>query len=269
MINIFKRKKQQLTIMGEDPTYVVNYLGNAPTLQSKGEGCCDEPVSKIWQKSKQGKHSRKVKITITPRGLRLDFVERLSKGPAAQFYLLHRMSYCVADRNNQKIFAWVYRHELKRKAVELRCHAVLCNKTEKAKAMALCLYQVFRISFVDFKRERRDRERRDMGQRKDPYKPALPQRRILNGTSKFRPPLDRTRSAPRLGAIREDRIREEEEEEEEEEGQKARDDMELDKMADRVADIGIGNDVGELQRDTAVTELLNGDAYERAKSIAT
>ncbi|XP_077987719.1 protein FAM43A-like [Glandiceps talaboti] len=267
MINIFKRKKQQLTITAEDPSYTVSYLGNASTLQSKGEGCCDEPVAKIWRKSRQGKKTRKVKITVTSRGLKLDFVDKL-KGPAAQFYLLHRISYCVADRNNQKVFAWIYRHELKRKAVELRCHAVLCNKAEKAKAMALCLYQVFTTSFVDYKRERRDRERRDLGQRKDPYKPSLPLRRIMNGASKFRPPLDRTRSAPRLGAIREDRIREEEEEEEEEQQAELNhndvcDDMMLGKMVDRVASISIGNDISELQKDTAVTELLRGDTTEQ------
>ncbi|XP_006813775.1 protein FAM43A-like [Saccoglossus kowalevskii] len=262
MISIFKRKKQHLTITADNPTYTVYYLGNAHTLLSNGEGCCDSQVERVWTRSKQGKKVRKVNVTITARGLKLDFLDKPRRGPSAQFYLLHRISYCVADRSNQKIFAWVYRHELKRKAVELRCHAVLCNKSEKAKAMALCLYQIFTSSFVDYKRERKDRERRNKA---DPYKPPLPLRRILNGASKFHPPLDRSRSAPKLCAIREDKVREEAEEEEMNQNTVFRDDTLLD-MSDRMAHIAIGNDVSELQKDSAVTELLRGDTHDDSRN---
>ncbi|XP_010566742.1 PREDICTED: protein FAM43A, partial [Haliaeetus leucocephalus] len=139
--SMFRSKRRKFRVTSEDPTYTVLYLGNATTIQSKGEGCTDLAVCKIWSKSEAGRQGTKMKLTISAQGIRMAHAEDKGLRRPGHLYLLHRVTYCVADPRLPRVFAWIYRHELKHKAVMLRCHAVLVSKPEKAKAMALLLYQ--------------------------------------------------------------------------------------------------------------------------------
>ncbi|XP_010000040.1 PREDICTED: protein FAM43A [Chaetura pelagica] len=137
---MLRSKRRKFRVTSEDPTYTVLYLGNATTIQSKGEGCTDLAVCKIWSKSEAGRQGTKMKLTISAQGIRMAHAEDKGLRRPGHLYLLHRVTYCVADPRLPRVFAWIYRHELKHKAVMLRCHAVLVSKPEKAKAMALLLY---------------------------------------------------------------------------------------------------------------------------------
>ncbi|CAI9542968.1 unnamed protein product [Staurois parvus] len=211
--SMFKSKRKKIKITGEDPTYTVLYLGNATTLQSKGDGCTDLAVCKIWSKSEMGKHGTKMKLTVSAQGIRMVHVEDKAKRPG-HLYLLHRVTYCVADPRLPKIFAWIYRHEMKHKAVMLRCHAVLVSKPEKAKAMALLLYQTSANALAEFKRLKRREDARHQQQQLigEHNIPLVPLRKLLNGQCCYKPPVERSRSAPKLGSITEDQQGEEEEE---------------------------------------------------------
>uniref|UniRef100_A0A673GEI5 Family with sequence similarity 43 member A n=1 Tax=Sinocyclocheilus rhinocerous TaxID=307959 RepID=A0A673GEI5_9TELE len=277
--SMFKSKRKKVKITNEDPTYTVLYLGNATTIQSKGDGCTDVAVSKIWGKSEMGKNGTKMKLTISSQGIRMVHVDEKAKRPG-HLYLLHRITYCVADPRLPKIFAWIYRHEMKHKAVMLRCHAVLVSKPEKAKAMALLLYQTSATALAEFKRlKRRDDARHQqqqlIGEQTIPLVPL--RKKLLNGQCYYKPPVERSRSAPKLGSITEDLIGEEEEE-------KAMhfecEDI-LDTVSDCVAngkqelcqiinDLGsmsIGNDVQMLKADLRVTRLLSGESTGSESSI--
>ncbi|XP_067422952.1 protein FAM43B [Emydura macquarii macquarii] len=215
--SVFRSKRQTVELNPEDPTYTAWYLGNAVTLQAKGEGCTDGAVGKIWAKSDGGASGAKMKLTLGPQGLRLAPGEKGGRRPG-HVYLLHRITCCVADGRHPKVFAWVYRHQVRNKAVVLRCHAVLLSKAEKARAVARRLGQTASAAFHEFKRLQRQNDgRRLQQQRLGPaVLPRVPLRRLLNAKCPYRPPADRSRGARRLSSIQE------EEEEEEEQGPSCR-----------------------------------------------
>ncbi|XP_011816596.1 PREDICTED: protein FAM43A [Colobus angolensis palliatus] len=227
--SMFRSKRKKLHITSEDPTYTVLYLGNATTIQARGDGCTDLAVGKIWSKSEAGRQGTKMKLTVSAQGIRMVHAEERALRRPGHLYLLHRVTYCVADARLPKVFAWVYRHELKHKAVMLRCHAVLVSKPEKAQAMALLLYQTSANALAEFKRlKRRDDARHQQQELVGAHTiPLVPLRKLLlHGPCCYKPPVERSRSAPKLGSITEDllgeqqeqELQEEEEEEEHPEG---------------------------------------------------
>lgn len=266
--SMFKSKRKKVKITSDDPTYTVLYLGNATTIQSKGDGCTDVAVSKIWGKSEMGKNGTKMRLTVSSQGIRMVHVDEKAKRPG-HLYLLHRITYCVADPRLPKIFAWIYRHEMKHKAVMLRCHAVLVSKPEKAKAMALLLYQTSATALAEFKRLKRRDDARHQQQQLigEQTIPLVPLRKLLNGQCYYKPPVERSRSAPKLGSITEDLIGEEEEERsmhfECEDILDTDSDCGKQELCQIINDLGsmsIGNDVQTLRADLRVTRLLSGDS---------
>ncbi|XP_012874934.1 PREDICTED: protein FAM43A [Dipodomys ordii] len=218
--SMFRSKRKKLHITSEDPTYTVLYLGNATTIQARGDGCTDLAVGKIWSKSEAGRQGTKMKLTVSAQGIRMVHAEERALRRPGHLYLLHRVTYCVADARLPKVFAWVYRHELKHKAVMLRCHAVLVSKPEKAQAMALLLYQTSANALAEFKRlKRRDDARHQQQELVGAHTiPLVPLRKLLlHGPCCYKPPVERSRSAPKLGSITEDLLGEEQELREEEE----------------------------------------------------
>ncbi|XP_027791935.2 protein FAM43A [Marmota flaviventris] len=214
--SMFRSKRKKLHITSEDPTYTVLYLGNATTIQARGDGCTDLAVGKIWSKSEAGRQGTKMKLTVSAQGIRMVHAEERALRRPGHLYLLHRVTYCVADARLPKVFAWVYRHELKHKAVMLRCHAVLVSKPEKAQAMALLLYQTSANALAEFKRlKRRDDARHQQQELVGAHTiPLVPLRKLLlHGSCCYKPPVERSRSAPKLGSITEDLLGEQQEQE--------------------------------------------------------
>ncbi|CAI9567438.1 unnamed protein product [Staurois parvus] len=121
-------------------------------------------------------------------------------------YLLHRITCCVAEAGHPKVFSWVYRHQIKNKAVVLRCHAVLVSKAEKAKVMAQTLCQTSLAAFKEFKSLKRQSDFRREQQELlgDLVVPMMPLRKVLNGTCSYNPPSERSRTVPRLSSILEE-----------------------------------------------------------------
>ncbi|XP_064194418.1 protein FAM43A-like [Anguilla rostrata] len=276
--SMFKSKRKKVKITNEDPTYTVLYLGNATTIQSKGEGCTDVAVSKIWNKSEMGKNGTKMKLTISSQGIRMVHVDDKTRRPG-HLYLLHRITYCVADPRFPKIFAWIYRHEMKHKAVMLRCHAVLVSKPEKAKAMALLLYQTSATALAEFKRLKRRDDARHQQQQiiGDQTIPLVPIRKLLNGQCYYKPPVERSRSAPKLGSITEDLLGEEEEEKamhfecedilDSDSDCLGKGKRELSQIINDLGEMCIGNDLQTLKSDLRVTRLLSGESTGSDSSI--
>ncbi|XP_074162132.1 protein FAM43B isoform X2 [Sminthopsis crassicaudata] len=225
---VFRSRRQKVELNKEDPTYTVWYLGNAVTLHAKGDGCTDDAVGKIWARSGPA-GGTKMKLTLGPHGIRMQPCERGGGSGArrpAHAYLLPRITYCAADRRHPRVFAWVYRHQARHKAVVLRCHAVLLARAHKARALARLLRQTALAAFTDFKRLQRQSDARHVRQQHlraaagaaAASVPRAPLRRLLNAKCAYRPPAaERGRGAPRLSSIQEEDEEEQEEEEEEEE----------------------------------------------------
>ncbi|KAM6357171.1 LOW QUALITY PROTEIN: protein FAM43A [Alca torda] len=290
--SMFRSKRRKFRVTSEDPTYTVLYLGNATTIQSKGEGCTDLAVCKIWSKSEAGRQGTKMKLTISAQGIRMAHAEDKGLRRPGHLYLLHRVTYCVADPRLPRVFAWIYRHELKHKAVMLRCHAVLVSKPEKAKAMALLLYQTSATALAEFRRlKKRDDERGGgvgptksssmVGEQSIPM--AL---RKLSTGSAYKPPVERSRSAPKLGSITEDLLGEEQEERAmhcdcedilealgEPEGELLRagagrgEGPELGQLLRDLGELSLGNDLRSLRADLRVRRLLSGESTGSESSL--
>lgn len=104
---------------------------------------------------------------------------------------------------------------------ELRCHAVLCPSENKARAMAQRLQERLHQALVDFRREKISKQNARLSLANSVYdNPTMPYRKILlhTGSSNYRPPHERGKSAPKLKAIEEEDVIVEEEEDEDDDG---------------------------------------------------
>lgn len=200
-----------MTITEYDPTYKVVYLGNVLTGWAKGDGCVDKPLATLWRNYCQSnRQDISMKVTICGAGLRA-----VTREHGLTEYWAHRVTYCAAHPAYPRVFCWVYRHEGRRLKQELRCHAVLCPKNDKAEAMAAQLRVRLASALQEFRREKVVRQNARLSLMHAIYdSAAIPRRRLLlsTGAANYRPPLERSKSAPKLGAI-EESIEEEDEEE--------------------------------------------------------
>ncbi|CAL4109891.1 unnamed protein product [Meganyctiphanes norvegica] len=203
-------RKKSVTITEYDPTHKVVYLGNVLTGWAKGDGCVDKPLGTLWRNYCQSSRPDiAMKVTICSSGLRA-----VTREHGLTEYWAHRVTYCAAHPAYPRVFCWIYRHEGRRLKQELRCHAVLCPKAEKAEAMATELRIRLVNALQEFRREKVTRQNARLSIMHAIYDSAnLPRRKMLlsTGSSNYRPPLERSKSAPKLGAI-EESIEEEDEE---------------------------------------------------------
>lgn len=198
--------KRSVTITEYDPTYKVTYLGNVITQWAKGDGCVDKPLATLWKNyCANVKHEISMKLTVSNSGLKAT-----TKEHGLTEYWSNRITYCAAPPQYPKVFCWVYRHEGRRMKQELRCHAILCDKEERAKTMADQLNQRLTLALQEFRREKLSKQKARLSLANSCYdNPTIPRRKLLlsTGSTNFRPPLERSKSAPKLTAI--DEIEEE------------------------------------------------------------
>lgn len=205
------QKKRSVTITEYDPTYKVIYLGNVLTAWAKGEGCSDKPLATLWKNyCTNAKPDVVMKVTVGNSGLKA-----VTKEHGLTEYWANRITHCSAPVHHPRVFCWVYRHEGKRLRQELRCHAVLCRRTRGehvAHKMAEQLQAKLAESLQEFRREKISRQNARLSLANSVYdNPSLPRRKILlcTGSAKYRPPVERSKSAPKLMAIFEESIGEE------------------------------------------------------------
>lgn len=202
----FRSRRRKVQLSRDNPSHSVRYLGNAVTLRAKGEGCTDQVVTKIWARSEQGTSGARMQLTISPYGIRLCPAGTDSSDHSGHLYLLRRITHCGADGQRPKVFAWVYRHQVKNKAELLRCHAVRLSKADKARDLARLLLRTSSSAFSDFKRLKRldDARRRQRERLGESALPVAPLRRLLNAQCPYRAAGEGGRAPARLGVIAED-----------------------------------------------------------------
>ncbi|XP_061194450.1 protein FAM43A-like [Saccostrea echinata] len=285
--------RKNLSISDKEPTYKVRYLGNVQTTLMRGDGCVDKPVTVIWNNYVRSSHpGLDMKLTISSSGLRAH-----TKEQGVTEYRAHRISYCIAHPKYPRLFVWVYRHEGKKMKLELRCHAVLCKTEAKAKAMAVQLHEKLKFALKEFMREKtRKQNSRLVLQRTNSVPQSgevLPKRtQILSAGKNFKPPISKSNTAPRLGAISEDTEQDEALEEEsssdidDSDDEKSESDTVkalnltkgpeavsscesgydgLEMLVPRIIDLEIGNNLEELKNDNDVQYcLMNGDSDDES-----
>ncbi|GAB0087958.1 uncharacterized protein DMENIID0001_023280 [Sergentomyia squamirostris] len=206
---LLRRTTNSVNISSPDPEYKVSYLGNVLTGWAKGDGCVEKPMSTLWRNYVQ--HSKPdvlMKIKVTSSGLKAS-----TKAHGLTEYWSNRITHCAAPENFPKVFCWIYRHEGRKLKHELRCHAVLCSKESIARNISVTLQNNLFKALKEFRQDKISRQNSRLSLTK-----SMPQRKLLLsvGGNNYKPPLERSKSAPKLMVI------EEEEENETEESAEAR-----------------------------------------------
>ncbi|KAH0947048.1 hypothetical protein HN011_001642 [Eciton burchellii] len=205
---LWRRHRGNASITEYDPSYKVAYLGNVLTGWAKGEGCVEKPVSTLWRSYvSSSKPDVCMRLTVTNGGL-----TATTKDHGLTEYWAHRVTYCTAPASHPRLFVWVYRHEGRRLRPELRCHAALCSKESTARRLASILNARLQQALLEFRRDKVSRQNARLSLANSLYdNPSLPRRKLLLsiGGQNYRPPLERSKSAPKLSAIEEDTVAEE------------------------------------------------------------
>ncbi|KYM90986.1 Protein FAM43A [Atta colombica] len=205
---LWRRHRGNASITEYDPSYKVAYLGNVLTGWAKGEGCVEKPVSTLWRNYvSSNRPDVSMRLTVTNGGL-----TATTKDHGLTEYWAHRVTYCTAPATHPRLFVWVYRHEGRRLRPELRCHAALCSKESTARRLASILNTRLQQALMEFRRDKVSRQNARLSLANALYdNPSLPRRKLLlsTGGQNYRPPLERSKSAPKLSAIEEDTVAEE------------------------------------------------------------
>ncbi|CAH1368719.1 unnamed protein product [Tenebrio molitor] len=203
------RKSASVTISTPDPTYRVAYLGNVVTGWAKGDGCVEKPLATLWRNYTQSSRPDvRMQLTVSSGGLKAT-----TKDHGLTEYWAHRLTTCAAPAQFPRLFCWVYRHEGRRLRHELRCHAVLCPSAVVAKQIESQLRQSLALALAEFKRDKISKQNARLSLANSVYdNPTIPRRKILlsTGSHNYKPPLERSKSAPKLTSI-EEMLEEEEE----------------------------------------------------------
>ncbi|XP_068015216.1 low density lipoprotein receptor adapter protein 1 isoform X3 [Melanerpes formicivorus] len=126
----------------EGMLFSLKYMGMTLVEQPKGEELSAAAVKRIVATAKaSGKKLQKVTLKVSPRGIVLndsrtkELIENVS---------IYRISYCTADKNHDKVFAYIAQNQLNE---ALECHAFLCAKRKMAQAVTLTVAQAFKVAF--------------------------------------------------------------------------------------------------------------------------
>uniref|UniRef100_A0A1A9X203 PID domain-containing protein n=1 Tax=Glossina brevipalpis TaxID=37001 RepID=A0A1A9X203_9MUSC len=210
---LFWRRTHSVNISSPDPEYKVSYLGNVLTGWAKGEGCVEKQLNTLWRNYTQNnKPDVIMRIKVCASGLKAT-----TRQHGLTEYWANRITHCCAPKNYPRVFCWIYRHEGRKLKHELRCHAVLCSKEKIVHEICDTLKANLECALREFKREKILKQNARLSLANAVYdNPSLPRRKILLsvGSNNYRPPLERSKSAPKLMAI-EEAIGEEGEEAEE------------------------------------------------------
>ncbi|XP_014678338.1 PREDICTED: protein FAM43A-like [Priapulus caudatus] len=243
MTSLFRKRSQTLNVTEPLPTYSVNYLGNVPTVMAKGDGCADKALGVVWKNMQKRGLGNSMTVKVSPKGLQAE-----TKQQGVTEYSSHRITYCIAPPQYPRVFCWIYRHEGKKMKVEQRAHAVLCASDAVAKCLVAQLQEATTSALREFVRDKCRRQNyRLLVKCKLGVDVTVCKRKALLSTAhNYKPPVARSRSAPRLHSIDESYLEEGLAEEEDEEEALHR----------------TGTSPGELSIDSAIYEIEEEDDLE-------
>ncbi|XP_035896184.1 uncharacterized protein LOC118505041 [Anopheles stephensi] len=217
---LLRRNCHSIDISRPDPEYKVSYLGNVLTGWAKGDGCVEKPLATLWRNYTQNsKPDVMMKLCLCPSGLKAT-----TRQHGLTEYWSHRITYCSSPKNYPRVFCWIYRHEGRKLKHEFRCHAVICSKETIAQEISTILKENLAKALREFKRDKLNRQNARLSLANSVYdNPSMPRRKIMLsvGANNYRPPLERSKSAPKLMAIEEMIGEEDEEENDAQEGEGA------------------------------------------------
>lgn len=130
----------------EGVVFYLKYLGftlvdEVDDDESYGDGASTKAVQRIVAMAKsENKKLKKVALTVSSKGIHM--VDITTKEVLTDLSI-YRISFCTADRNHDKVFAFIARNTINE---TMECHAFLCAKTKIAQAVTLTVWQAFNVA---------------------------------------------------------------------------------------------------------------------------
>ncbi|VDK30360.1 unnamed protein product [Gongylonema pulchrum] len=149
-----------------------------------------------------------MKLTVTRSGLKAE-----TKQQGITEYWSHRITYCLAPPTLPRVFCWVYKHEGKRMKPELRYRFFFSLRvpnspyfTKRNKILGMKIFHFLDLEFLEYRREKLCRQNARLNAQAVGQTFTGPKRKLLlqTGSLNFRPPVSRSKSAPRLFSIDEE-----------------------------------------------------------------
>ncbi|XP_077442976.1 low density lipoprotein receptor adapter protein 1 isoform X1 [Stigmatopora argus] len=142
----------------EGMAFHVKYLGMTMVGQPKGEDMAAAAIRRIVTMARAGaKKFRKVTLTISPKGI---VITDTDAGDLVENVSIYRISYCTADRSQDKVFAYVAQSPFNE---TLECHAFLCQKKKIAQAVTLTVAQAFKVALDLWEISQQDKSKKALG----------------------------------------------------------------------------------------------------------
>lgn len=127
-------------------TFHLKFIGStlieeAADGQSYRDGQSEKAVSSIVAMAKAAKTKlKKVTLTAAPEGIK---VKDMASKEVIIECSIFRISFCSADKNHDKIFAFMARNTINE---TMECHAFLCAKRKIAQAVTLTVSKAFELA---------------------------------------------------------------------------------------------------------------------------
>lgn len=162
----------------------------------------EKPLATLWRNyTHSSRPDVRMQLSVSGGGLKATTREH-----GLTEYWANRLTFCAAPSNFPRLFCWVYRHEGRKLRHELRCHAVLCTSACVARLLEKQLKESLALALAEFKKDKISRQNARLSLVNSVYEnPTIPRRKILlaTGSTNYRPPLERSKSAPKLTIIEE------------------------------------------------------------------
>lgn len=192
------KKKQTLEIHPDDPVFRAAYLGKIEITSAIEPPAVVKAVQALWERAhKIGPEKLpRVSVTLGPHGI---YMEDMRPKTNHQFqFSLSQISYCMANKGYGCVFAWVVAEpggqassesvtqgngssefDSKRETApkKPRCHVIVCDREDVARAMALLMTAYFNSAYRDHKfkerRETRKQVAREMMDELESRRPSI------------------------------------------------------------------------------------------------
>lgn len=132
--------------MKDGITFHMKYLGSTlveeeEDSQSYGDGVITKALQSVIAMAKSsGKKLPKVALTVSAKGIQIC---DMSNKQVLDEISIYRISFCSADKNFDKVFAFMARNSVNE---TMECHAYLCDKPKIAQAVTLTVSKAFELA---------------------------------------------------------------------------------------------------------------------------
>lgn len=136
-----------------EPVFTARYLGNKNVVElfkpTNGYTLSCKYADQLLKESKNGRKASKVELLISTNISRgVSMTDPTGKLPE-QTFQLQNIAFCTTIKQHPKVFTFIAEQ-----AGKLECHAFLCSKNEKSRAICVAVTKAFTVAHSEWSRKR-------------------------------------------------------------------------------------------------------------------